>query len=302
MNADERFASLPNMYADDEEIKRYAGLLDCLGVGLMVYSSDASTSFINAAASKLLGNAPPNWLNESGQQIANADLPMNQAIRSAQPVFDSIMALNNDGAHPIQLSANAIPVLSRDDSIRRILLTLDDITHLNELELEIGHLTTHDPLTGAFNQRKTRQLLENEIIRAQRYGTPFTLAQLDIDLFNPLCERHGNATGNLVLAGVGKLLCESAREMDMVGRVGNDEFMLIMPNVRLNDAIIGVERLRAMIEEHVFTPDNLHVTVSGGVTEYAGENAALLIERSNALLINAREAGRNRLCQDVDIF
>ncbi len=302
MNADERFTSLPNMYADDDEIKRYAGLLDSLGVGLMVFSSNTTLYFTNAVASKLLVNSHPNWLNESGQPIAEADLPMNQALRSAHPVFDSIMALNNDGASSIVLSANAIPVLSKDDSIRRILLTLDDISHLNELKQEIGHLATHDPLTGAFNQRKIRQLLENEIVRAQRYGTPFTLAQLDIDLFRPLCEKHGSATGNLVLAGVGKLLCESAREMDVVGRVGNDEFMLIMPNVRLNDAIIGVERLRALIEEHVFTPDKLHVTISGGVTEYAGENATLLIERSNALLINARESGRNRLCQDVDIF
>ena len=97
-------------------------------------------------------------------------------------------------------------------------------------------------------------------------------------------------------------MCNSLREMDILGRIGEHEFLLIMPNVRLNDAIIGVERLRETIDQHRFTAANLHITLSGGVTEYTGENATQLIERTSSLLACAREAGHNRLCQDVEIF
>ena len=70
----------------------------------------------------------------------------------------------------------------------------------------------------------------------------------------------------------------------------------------LKDAMVGLERLRVLIETQTFTDDFLRITVSGGITEYTGENSATLIERSKSLLINARESGRNRFCLDGDIF
>ncbi|WP_301103442.1 GGDEF domain-containing protein [Propionivibrio sp.] len=302
MNSANSYSPLPNACAEDDEIRRYAGLLDSLGVGLMVFSSDASPFLNNNMAGKLLGGATPNWLNESGQTMVNDDLPLTLALRTSQPVFDCIMALTNEQAHTTWLSVNALPVFSENGSVRRVLLTLDDLTRLKDLQREIGDLTTHDPLTGAFNHRFITQLLENEIHRAQRYGTPFTVAQLDVDFFQSLCQKHGQEKGELVLAGIGKLLRESVREMDMVGRIGNDEFLLILPNVRLNDAIIGMERLRSLIELQAVTDDRLFVTVSGGITEYSGENSTAILERSKSLLINAREAGRNRFCLDPDIL
>ena len=301
MNVTEENSPLPSAHADDQEIGRYAVLLDTLGVGLSVYTPEASLLFHNSRAGLLLGTSSARWVNESGQVMADADLPQLTVARTGHPIYGQIMALTT-GERITWLKTNALPILSENGTVRRVLLTLDNITTDKELQQDIGVLPRHDTLTGAFNNREIKQLLENEICRAQRYGTPFTLAQLDIDHFDPLCEQHGRVTGELVLAGVGELLCKSAREMDRVGRLGDDEFLLILPNVRLNDAIIGVERLRALVEAHPFSPDNLHITVSGGVTEYSGENATQLIERTTSLLIHAREAGGNSLCQDVDIY
>ncbi len=106
-----------------------------------------------------------------------------------------------------------------------------------------------------------------------------------------------------MLAGIGKLLSESMREIDIAGRIGNDEFLLVLPNVSLKDAMVGLERLRVLIETQTFPDDGyLRVTISGGITEYTGENSSTLIERSKSLLINARESGRNRFCLDGDIL
>jgi diguanylate cyclase (GGDEF)-like protein len=303
MNAAECCSPLPNAcYAEDEEIRRYAGLLDSLSVGLMVFADDASPCLNNKMASQLLGNTPPIWKNESGQTISSGELPLESVLRTSRPVLDRIMGLSNGEAQSTWLSVNALPVFSENGSVRRVLLTLTDINAERMLHSEVKQLSIHDPLTGVFNQRYVMHLLENEIHRARRYGTPFTLAQVDVDRYFPLCAEHGQRSGDSVLAGIGKLLGKSLREIDIAGRIGEDEFLLVLPNVFLKDAMIGLERLRVLIEAHEFASAGLKVTISGGITEYTGENSAALIERSKSLLINAREAGRNRFCLDTDIL
>ena len=302
MKSAEIQSPLPDSHADDEEIKRYAALLDRLGIGMLVFSPDATPVFQNALAGKLMGNLPHTWADESGQPVVIEDITKMMAHDARTPIFQYVLALTSADLRTTWLSINLFPVFSENGSVRRILLTLTDINEERKLQSEIKKLTTRDPLTGVFNQRQVMYLLENEIHRARRYGTPFTLAQLDVDLFLPFCEKYGQKIGDGVLAGVGKLLIESMREIDIAGRIGNDEFLLVLPNVSLKDAMVGLERLRVLIETQTFTDDYLRVTISGGITEYTGENSSALIERSKSLLINARESGRNRFCLDGDIF
>lgn len=303
MSVAEHCSPLPNAcYAEDEEIRRYAGLLDSLSVGLMVFDYDASPCLNNKVASQLLGNTPPVWKNESGQTISFDKQPLESVLRTSRPVLSRIMGLNNGEAQTTWLSVNALPVFSENGSVRRVLQTLTDINAERILHSEVKQLSTRDPLTGVFNQRYVMHLLENEIHRARRYGTPFTLAQLDVDRYFPLCAEHGQRSGDSVLAGIGELLGKSLRGIDIAGRIGEDDFLLVLPNVSLKDAMIGLERLRVLIEAHEFSSAGLKVTISGGITEYTGENSAALLERSKSLLINAREAGRNRFCLDTDII
>jgi len=303
MNIAECDSPLPKAtYAEDEEIRRYAGLLDSLSVGLMVFAPDASPCLNNRVAGKLLGNTPPVWKDERGQTISSDELPLKSVLRTSRPVLERIMALSNGEAHTTWLSVNALPVFSVNGSVRRVLLTLTDINAERNLHNEVKQLSIRDPLTGVFNQRYVMHLLENEIHRARRYGTPFTLAHVDVDRYIPLCAEHGQRSGDRVLAGIGKLVSNSLREIDIAGRIGEDDFLLVLPNVSLKDAMVGLERLRVLIEAHEFASAGLKVTISGGITEYTGENSAALIERSKSLLINAREAGRNRFCLDTDIL
>ena len=302
MNASQHYSPLPSIYADDEEIKRYAKLLDNLGVGLMVFSPDASLCFQNGNASTLLGNLQPTWLDEYGHPIAVEDQPLNRVLRTSQAVLDHIMVLASDKAHNIWLIANAIPVLSEKSAIRRVMLTITDISEQRILKNEIEQLSIRDPLTGVFNEQHVMQRLENEIHRARRYGTPFTLAQLDVDNFLPLCAEHGQKSGDIVLTEIGELLNKCMREIDIAGRVGDNEFLLVLPNVSLKESMIGLERLRVLIETQTFTEAELRVTISGGITEYTGESSNTLVERSRSLMINAREAGCNRFCLDLDII
>ena len=293
---------LPNSHADNDEIARYAELLDSLQVGLIVYSVDGSIHLANRIAQNLLGDTSPEWRDTNGQTISRNDHPFSLALQTSRPVFDQRLLLCRDQKPSSELSVNALPVFSEDGSARLILLTLIDAIrvpadkHVRELH------STHDPLTGAFNKSHVMYLLENEIHRARRYGTPFTLALLDIDQFEELCSNFSKEAGTAVLADLGKLLIDSMREIDIVGLIGTDEFLLVLPNVQMKDAMIGLERLRTLIENHAFSERKLHITVSGGITEYTGENSSALIERVQTLMQDARNSGRNRFCLDMDLL
>ena len=94
------------------------------------------------------------------------------------------------------------------------------------------------------------------------------------------------------------LLGKSMREVDIAGYFGPDELILLLPNVTLGNAMIGLERIRARVEEHSFQESHAVVTISGGVSEYAGENSGPLIAHCRSLLQHALESGGNRFCID----
>lgn len=302
MALDRNDSPIPDLRADDDEIAQYGALLDGLDIALLVFSADASLQMLNARATALVGDRPLAWINENGQTLKSRERPEMQVMANAEAQRGRIIGLARTDGLPVWLRADALPVLADDDSLRCVLLTLSDLGEHKTMQAEIERLSIHDPLTGVFNQRHVMFLLENEIHRARRYGTPFTLAQVDIDLFLPFCAEHGQHAGDRVLASIGTLFNEGMREIDIAGRIGNDEFLLVLPNVRLHDAMIGLERLRCLIENHTFNDAGLKLTISGGITEYTGENSTALIERSKILLLHAREAGRNRYCMDADIF
>ena len=287
---------LPNLQASDDEISRYASLLDSLGVGLLVFSPDATLALSNDAAARLLGESLHGW-GQPGKAAGSAELPLLQVFRSSRAILARETALAGDHGKEIHVSVNLLPVLAADESVRLVLVTLDASGRGNGTTLSI-----HDPLTTVFNERYVLYLLENEVHRARRYGTPFTLAQIDIDLFPALCAEHGPAVGETILAGVGRLMQATMREIDIVGRLGHDEFLLILPNATLKHALVGLERLRVLVETKTFGEAELRVTISGGIVEYTGENPEALVERARSLLLNARDYGRNRFCLDVDIL
>jgi len=303
--------SLPTNHADDEEIARYAKLLDSVNIGLQVFTADALPCFRNKQADRLLGNRSHNWLDERGMPVASDEHPLNLTLRSGTSVLDRIMALTGDsqvggegseGDDSIWLNVNTLPVLSEDGRVRRVLLTLTDISEMRFLQGEVEQLSVRDPLTGVYNQPHVLHLLENEIHRARRYGTPFTLAQIDIDHFRAFCAEHGQKVGDKVQIRLGELLNDCMREIDIAGRVGIDDYLLILPNIGLKDAMIGLERLRGLIETQTFTDKFARITVSGGIVEYTGENAEAMIERCQSLVAHARESGRNRFCMDTDMI
>ncbi|EXI66836.1 MAG: Diguanylate cyclase DosC [Candidatus Accumulibacter adjunctus] len=300
MSASLQRLPLVDLRADDAEIEHYAALLDSLSVALIAFAADRTPHQHNACAEELLGDGTPEWIDENGRPLRDAERPELQVHATLRPVHQRAVGIRTQAtAAVIWCRASAFPVFAADGSLRRILLLLAEGPQHGRIAGDRHHLPAHDPHSEVFTQRHIDILLDEESRRAQRYGTPFAVALIAIDDFATRCQAEGEER---VLARAAHLLCRSLREFDMIGRHGADRFLIILPNVRVNEAMVGLERLRETIEAGSTQGGNAGMTISGGVSEYSGEDQPALIKRLESLLASARDSGCNRLCVDLDLF
>ncbi|MFC1657850.1 diguanylate cyclase [Candidatus Omnitrophota bacterium] len=163
--------------------------------------------------------------------------------------------------------------------------------------------STIDALTGLFNHRYFQDQLLEEIYRAERYRCHLSLAMLDIDNFCWYNQTYGYSAGDSALSKIGKLIKENTRRVDTSVRYGPEEFMLILPNTRLKQAIFVGEKIRETVGYSVFAEDRstslgmARLTVSIGVVEHkVGVDKEELTRRVVSALLEAKQKGKNRVC------
>jgi diguanylate cyclase (GGDEF)-like protein len=163
-------------------------------------------------------------------------------------------------------------------------------------------LSSRDALTGLANRRSFELALGREIDRVARVGEPALLLALDIDHFKQVNDTHGHASGDLVLKAVAKALLDCVRPMDLVARVGGEEFAIVMPNCPAAFGEAVAERVRRRVEAMpVAIGPSQHIGVSvsiGGAfaPQWVRSSPALWIERADVQLYRAKAQGRNRVC------
>jgi diguanylate cyclase (GGDEF)-like protein len=167
---------------------------------------------------------------------------------------------------------------------------------LRELEL----LATTDDLTGLHNRRSLMHRLKFEVARSRRFRTPLSAVMVDLDHFKQINDRHGHIVGDEVLAGVGKLIRENVRVIDVAGRYGGEELCILLPNTPPEGARKFAETLRARIESqaHVDGGRQVPVTASLGIGSFNHmdiDDADSLLRQADAALYRAKQAGRNRV-------
>jgi diguanylate cyclase (GGDEF)-like protein len=171
---------------------------------------------------------------------------------------------------------------------------------LSEANQRLEELSQRDPLTQLHNRRYFVQRLEEELLRVKR-GHPMALLMLDLDKFKHINDQQGHLVGDEMLRRIAQVINESTRSVDVTGRFGGDEFVVILTDSRAEDAEIVarrlVERVRSIGEE--FDPD-LPVTVSIGVaTARPEDDHDILLNTADEAAYRAKQAGGDRfLCQD----
>ena len=155
-------------------------------------------------------------------------------------------------------------------------------------------LSLNDALTGIANRRRINNLLDNEYERAQRYQTPFSIVLFDIDHFKKINDTYGHLMGDNTLKKLSKLVNETIRKTEIVGRWGGEEFILILPETNINSGFLVAEKIRKIISKTKFKDLGDRLTCSFGVSEYQqGITLDELIEQADQALYKAKENGRN---------
>jgi two-component system, cell cycle response regulator len=169
---------------------------------------------------------------------------------------------------------------------------------LLELKEQLQIQATTDPLTGIANRRALLARMEIEMARARRSRHPFTVSMLDLDHFKQVNDAHGHAAGDLVLREFAGRVRAVLRDYDTVGRVGGEEFVVLVPNLSQKAADAVFERIRLTVKEPPFDCDGVPVTVtvSQGLVTWDGEAGVdELLLLADSALYAAKAKGRDRV-------
>jgi diguanylate cyclase (GGDEF)-like protein/PAS domain S-box-containing protein len=186
--------------------------------------------------------------------------------------------------------------------------TFTDTTERKRLEQELDRLSRIDSLTGALMRRAFNERLAEEIERAQRLDHPLALLVADLDHFKQVNDTRGHHVGDTALRSFIAACQDELRRYDLIGRLGGEEFALLLPDTEINAAKAAAERLREAVARYPIvdlTGDIFHVTVSIGVAQLRStDDADQFIQRADRALYAAKAAGRNRVCceapSDID--
>lgn len=160
---------------------------------------------------------------------------------------------------------------------------------------ELVRLASTDALTGAWNRRRFEEVAEVEMERARRYGQPLSLILFDLDNFKQINDRYGHQIGDSVLRELSQMVRENIRESDSFTRWGGDEFMVLAPNLAINQALELAEKLKTLVLGHRFH-DVDKITLSLGVSQFiTNDNLDIWIKRVDDALYAAKSAGRNNV-------
>lgn len=172
---------------------------------------------------------------------------------------------------------------------------------LKEKNNRLGKLVKEDGLTGLYNRNFIVEILKNEIARAKRYDLPLSVLMFDIDKFKSINDTFGHHIGDEVLIAIGKLWHDDSRKIDIAGRYGGDEFVVVLPETDLIGAMLYAERIRKDISSMKFSKTDVKTSISGGIAEYSGQDALELIKEADKYLYKSKENGRNRISNKENV-
>lgn len=190
---------------------------------------------------------------------------------------------------------------SRDDMIAARQEVHNAEVRIQELESklqEMSELVREDQLTGSLNRRGLDDVFDREMARSDRRSTPLCVSLLDIDDFKRLNDTYGHSTGDDALIHLVRVVKDTLRTMDVIGRFGGEEFLLVLPDTPLEDAVQTVTRVQRELTKRIFmhNHERLLMTFSAGVAlRQPGEDQGSLIKRADDALYKAKRAGKNRV-------
>jgi diguanylate cyclase (GGDEF)-like protein len=151
-----------------------------------------------------------------------------------------------------------------------------------------------DELTGLMNRRAFTEMLQKQFRNTSESSKRLSVGMFDPDRFKNINDKKGHVFGDKVLKETASIIKESLRNMDFAGRYGGEEFIVVFPDTKKEDAYYAAERIRQAVEAHDFG-EGVRVTISGGIAETPSPNIKELIHRADTNLYRAKQTVRNRI-------
>ncbi len=249
-----------------------------------------------------------NLFNDEKAQRLGLAAAVAEALEKGEPVdIPEIQFQRAPGTlrpDTISIHSRVYPLHDASGSTQYVVVMHEDITERKRLEEELKRLATTDSLTNTRNRHNFMETAGRELTRAIRYGLPLVALMIDIDHFKNINDTYGHHTGDLVLKAMVDACHQDIRESDVFGRLGGEEFGLLLTDTSPAKSLEAAERLRESLSKvEVKTEDGIvQFTVSIGLAALRDNYESLedLLKRADAALYEAKHAGRNRVVMAED--
>jgi diguanylate cyclase (GGDEF)-like protein/putative nucleotidyltransferase with HDIG domain len=257
------------------------------------------------------------WMDRQGKFLTPSQVETMPELKGLwQSEKEQLTGANLALLHPIKSRGKLIGLIALGHKKRGGVYNTEDLDLIDRVASQAGVIienaqlyvqaTTRantDELTGLYNHRHFHERIEQEIARGSRFGITFSLIILDLDLFKVYNDIYGHLAGDQLLRKVGKLIQGSVRAIDLAFRYGGEEFAILLPETRLEDAFRVAERLRKTIESKSSFRE-MPVTGSLGVANWPSDGVMKeeIIHRADTALYRAKQTGRNRTCIASDVL
>lgn len=280
--------------------------MDHAAEAIAIANADGVVEYANPAFERLSGYSNAELQGKAQlDALLLADHPelqgdMLQALIAGDTWRGELASKHRDG-HEYFETVSVAPVLSPEGRVQYTVAIKHDISDAKQLQAELQRLANTDELTGLYNRRQFMQRTSEEIARSQRWERPLTLAMLDLDHFKQLNDRYGHPFGDEVLRRFAACCQTTVRLEDVCGRLGGEEFAILLPDTDRYSASQVMERVRdAVANLQLDNPQGgapVQFTVSIGISElYPGDTTSTpMMARADAALYLAKQEGRNQV-------
>lgn len=285
--------------------EKFHSVFEQAAMGIARVSTTGKFLEVNQKLCDIMGYTKKELMRKTFQEITHPDdleddvRFVGQMLRNERQTFSLEKRNINKNGKTIWIGLTVSLIRSADGEPKYFVSIVEDIGYRKQMERELIERATHDSLTGLLNRAELEKALETETIRANRYGRTFSVLMLDIDHFKYVNDDFGHQAGDKVLVELANIMEKDTRKVDSVGRFGGEEFLLILPELNHEQALLLAERIRRHVESAAirFQDKQMAITVSIGVSTYPkhGDNLDDLVKAADDAMYKAKKAGRNRV-------
>jgi diguanylate cyclase (GGDEF)-like protein/PAS domain S-box-containing protein len=308
----------------NQQLRILSVAIDAAASGVVITDKRGVIVWVNPAACRMTGYGveelvgQPTALLKSGRHPPEFYAQLWKTVLSGVTWQGAIINRRKDGSeyHEEQTIA---PVADRAGEVTHFIAIKQDVTarveaeaalreardeltrrvaEVEALHAQLREQALRDPLTGLFNRRYLDETLPRELARAGRDDAPLSLVVIDIDHFKRVNDTWGHHVGDAALAALGRLLAARSRASDVACRFGGEEFVMVLPDASLDDAVRCAEVWRHALREVVVPAGDtgVRITISAGIAAWRpGESAQQLFARADQALYAAKRDGRDRV-------